>query len=113
MILKVMLLGASILIVLPFTPWWIIVIPAIITGTFTTSWKSAVFTGGLGTALGWSLMTTYRYYSGGQIIMLKVSEMFGLSTVHQLVSIMMIIAFVIGASSSLTGYFSRQLRVKL
>ncbi|MDP6570597.1 MAG: hypothetical protein QGF57_05085 [Candidatus Marinimicrobia bacterium] len=105
---KILLLSLLLLCILPFTPWYIIALAMGFNGWTSPSKKEALISGGIITSIAWLLPLIWGYFSGGKLLMERVSTMLGIPHPLLLICISILLISVVGLLSSLSGYFSRK-----
>ena len=65
------------LFVLSQLPWWFVVITSSMAGLISRSYLSSIINGFLCGALPWLTIFIYKLYTGGELIITKVSSMIG------------------------------------
>ena len=79
-----------------YTYWWIFCLFTFVIGFTCKSAKEAILINALGAASSWAGMLIYQYFNGGEILMIRVSNLFGISNVIVLILISIIIPIILG-----------------
>jgi|TARA_B110000263_G_scaffold64162_1_gene55363 hypothetical protein len=87
------------LFVLSQLPWWFVVITSSMAGLISKNYLTSILNGFLCGALPWLAMFTYKLYTGGELIITRVSSMIGFE--HWAGA--MIVTIVIGGFCGLLG----------
>ena len=95
------------MVILPFTSWWLFVFPSFASGWLSINRKSAAMNGGTGAMIPWIILNMYYYFSGGSLIMERVSHMMNLHSTGILLSVSILIPLILGGLSGLSGYLYR------
>lgn len=106
---KILLTLTAVILILQFTPWWMLPVIIILTGYFSDSMKEAIFTGSLSAGAAWSIMIARGYFTGGQVLMTRVAEMMSLGSPILLAIASILMAAIIGSLSGLSGFNLRRL----
>lgn len=101
---KVLLTLIAVILILQFTPWWMMATIIALTGYLSDSIKDALFTGSLSGGAAWGIMIAWGYFSGGQVLMTRVAEMMSIGSPILLAIASIVLAAIIGSLSSLSGY---------
>ena len=99
----------AIFLILPFTPWWLIWIILGVYGWSCNNYKNAIGFGGVIAAIVWGIKLGIGYLTGGSILMHRVAEMMNLGSSFGLITVSLIIAFILGIFSSLSGFQLKRL----
>ena len=89
--------------ILYLLPWWFGVICCIVIGFFTNNIKSAFYITSSSLTVAWAIILIYRWLIGGDILMARVSSMMNLNNSFMLAGLILLIPFIIGGVSGLTG----------
>tara|TARA_Y100000996_G_scaffold156110_1_gene120252 strand:+ start:838 stop:1185 length:348 start_codon:yes stop_codon:yes gene_type:complete len=65
------------LLVLSQLPWWFVVVTSSMVGLISRSYLTSLLNGFLCGALPWLTMFFYKFYTGGELIITRVSAMIG------------------------------------
>ena len=106
---KILLTLTAVILILQFTPWWMLSVIIALTGYFSVSMKEAIFTGNLSAGAAWGIIIAWGYFSGGQVLMTRVAEMMSLDSPILLAIVSILLAAIIGSLSSLSGFNFRRL----
>ena len=91
-----------------YTYWWGFCLFTFVIGLICKSVKEAILVNALGAASSWAGMLIYQYFNGGEILMTRVSNIFGISNVIILILISIIIPIILGGLTGWTGYQFRK-----
>lgn len=92
--------------------WWILVIPFLYGTVFSRSGFRAFLSGMLSAGLLWLLASLHLYLTNSQIIIARISEMFGIRTPLLLLLIVTGIGMACGGFSGSSGYYLKALFIK-
>jgi len=92
--------------------WWILVIPFLYGLAFSRSGLRAFMSGMLSAGLLWLLASLHLYLTNSQIIVTRISEMFGIHTPLLLLITATGIGMACGGFSGSSGYFLKALFIK-
>ena len=87
------------LFVLSQLPWWFVVITSSMAGLISKSFLTSLLNGFLCGALPWLTIFIYRLYTGGELLITRVSSMIGFE--HWIGA--MIVTLIIGGFSGIMG----------
>ena len=90
-------------------PWWCITFIMFLSGILCNSNQEAIVTGLILPTVIWMLMIGFRYITGGELIMYRVTNMFELSSIIWLILLSILIPAFTGFLSSLFGYQAKLL----
>ena len=94
------------LCILPFLPWWSLVIHAFLFGKIYTSASKAFFAAGLGGTIAWGMMILFRFQTGGELIIRRVTDMMGVNSPWILILITLLIPMIISGLAGVCGMMS-------
>ena len=94
----------AIFVLLPFSPWWILLIILGGAGWFSVNTKDAILSGFGVAGISWGIKLGIGYLSGGAILFKRVAEMMNLGSSFNLIIVSLILAGILGVLSSLSGY---------
>jgi len=92
--------------------WWIIVIPLVLGFLERDSLARAAGGNGMGVFLLWFGMSIYQWISGGEIIVMRISEVMGISSGFVLALATGIIGFLLAGLSGYAGFSLRKVLIK-
>lgn len=92
--------------------WWIMVIPFLYSLAFSRSGFRAFMSGMLSAGFLWLLASLHLYLTNSQVIVARISEMFGIHTPLLLLIITTGIGMACGGFSGSSGYFLKALFIK-
>ena len=92
-----------------YSYWWTFCIITFIMGIGCNSVKEAIFVNSFSAGSCWCAVLIYKYLNGGEILMLRISQMFGIVDVSLFIFLSTIIPIILGG---LTGWSGYQLRRK-
>ena len=101
---RVVLALIVIIVLLPFSPWWILFIILGVSGRFSINTKDAILSGFGIAGISWGIKLGIGYLSGGAILFNRVAEMMNLGSSFNLIIVSLILAGILGVLSSLSGY---------
>lgn len=88
--------------------WWIFCIVTFIIGLLSKSLKESFLAGSLCPTIAWLTILIYNYFNGGAILISKITLMFGLPNHLSLFVVSILIPFILGSVTSITGYQFRR-----
>jgi len=91
-------------LVLPQMPWWFIVVLSSIVGLKSKGLLSTVFSGFICGALPWTLVLIYSYNSGVDLLIHRVSGIFGMDGITGAALVTIAVGGLIGSLGSLCSY---------
>ena len=106
---RVVLALIVIIVLLPFSPWWILFIILGVSGWFSVNTKDAILSGFGVAGISWGIKLGIGYVSGGAILLNRVAEMMNLGSSFNLIMVSLILAGILGVLSSLSGYQLRSI----
>ena len=98
-----------IIVLLPFSPWWILFIIFGVSGWFSVNTKDAILSGFGIASISWGIKLGIGYLSGGAILFNRVAEMMNLGSSFNLIMVSLILAGILGILSFLSGYQLRSM----
>ena len=101
---RVVLALSVIIVLLPFSPWWILFIILGVSGRFSINTKDAILSGFGIASISWGIKLGIGYLSGGAILLNRVAEMMNLGSSFNLIIVSLILVGILGVLSSLSGY---------
>jgi len=108
----VSLVFVFILQLLFYSWWWIIIIPLALGFLERDSVAKAAGGSGLGIFVLWFGMSLYQWFSGGDIIVTRISEVMGIGSGFLLALATGIIGFLLAAVSGYAGFSLRKVVIK-
>tara|TARA_B100000029_G_C17308969_1_gene863624 strand:+ start:225 stop:569 length:345 start_codon:yes stop_codon:yes gene_type:complete len=91
-----------------YTYWWSFCIPALFIGCTCNSNKESILINSIGCTCVWLTELLYNILNGGDILIARVSNVFGFSNQVYLILITSVIPIVLGAISGWTGFQFRR-----
>ena len=112
--MNVIFICAFSLLVLSQLPWWFVVITSSMAGLISKNFFTSLLNGFLCGALPWLTIFLYRLYTGGELLITRVSSMIGIEHWAGAMLATVIIGGVSGVLGSLCAYtFKRAFRDQL
>ena len=90
--------------VLPEMPWWFVAILASMTGLTSKRFFTSIINGFLCGSIPWVTILLYRYYSGAELLVHRVSGIIGMDGLSGALLTTAIIGGVMGAMGALCSY---------
>ena len=101
---RVVLALIIIIVLLPFSPWWILFIILGVFGWFSVNTKDVILSGFGVASISWGIKLGIGYLSGGAILLNRVAEMMNLGSSFNLIMVSLILTGILGVLSSMSGY---------
>ena len=108
MILKIILLGLTMVLGSLVLPWWGFTLFAVASPWLCNSLKDSMLISAGASAISWVPLLIYSYINGGVILFDRVSQMMGLPNPFLLILSSGILAALLGAFAGLSGYYVKE-----
>ena len=99
----------AILVLLSFSPWWMLFIILGGFGWFSANFKNAMALGFGVAVASWGIKLGIGYLNGGTILLNRVAEMMNLGSSFGLIMVSLILAGILGILSAVSGFHLRSI----
>ena len=105
---KGILVLLTVILILPFFPWWILWLILMFFGWFAADYKESIFYSAVIAVISWSVKFGLGF-TVGSVLMNRMAVMMGLGSALYLILISLILAGILGGLSGISGYHIKQL----
>ena len=91
-------------LIVPVFPWWILWVILALYGGFLSDYKESIYHSVIIALISWGVILGISYFTGGSVLMSRMSHMLGLGSTFYLILISLMLAGLLGGLSGVSGY---------